>query len=394
MRASSGVALLAMSDPERVRAAYDSVAREYAEQFSDELSHKPLDRELLRRFAESVGSGPAYDLGCGPGQTTAFLRECGVDARGLDLSPALVAEARRLHPDVEFGSADMLALPLRDGAATGVLAFYSIVHFSPEQLRAALAEMHRVLAPGGRLLLAFHAGDQVVHVDDFLGRRVSLDFSFFPPEAVRVAVERAGFEDVDVVERDPYPDVEYPSRRAYLFARRSGWSVRRLHRVGDAEIDGLVDVLMDCVEGGASVSFMHPFTRERAEAFWRRVAREVEAGERVLLVAEDERGVCGTVQLALALPENQPHRADLAKMLVHRRARRRGLGGALMRAAEGAALECGKTLLVLDAVTGGDAARLYERLGWVRVGDVPRFALYPEGGYCSTTYYYRDLAEG
>ena len=168
-------------------------------------------------------------------------------------------------------------------------------------------------------------------------------------------------------------------------------TVRRLHQVDEARLEGLVEVLMDCVEGGASVGFMHPFTRERAEAFWMRVAREVAAGERALLVAEDGEGVCGTVQLVLALPENQPHRADLAKMLVHRRARRRGLGAALMRAAESVARECGRTLLVLDAVTDGDAARLYERLGWVRVGDVPGFALYPEGGLCSTTYFYRAL---
>jgi GNAT superfamily N-acetyltransferase len=168
-------------------------------------------------------------------------------------------------------------------------------------------------------------------------------------------------------------------------------TVRRLHAVRDAELDQLVEVLTDCVEGGASVSFMLPLTRERAEAFWRRVAADVEAGERALLVAEDERGICGTVQLVLALPENQPHRADLAKMLVHRRARRRGVGAALMRAAEETAVECGRTLLVLDAVTGGDAARLYERLGWVRVGVVPNFALFPDGRPCDTTFFYRDL---
>ena len=149
-------------------------------------------------------------------------------------------------------------------------------------------------------------------------------------------------------------------------------SLRRLHALDDAQIDELADVLIDCVEGGASVSFMHPLTRDRAVAFWRRVAQGVAAGERALLVAEDARGLCGTVQLVLDQPENQPHRADLAKMLVHRRARRQGLGAALMRAAEATARECGKTLLVLDAVTGGDAARLYERLGWVRVGDDPR----------------------
>jgi GNAT superfamily N-acetyltransferase len=169
------------------------------------------------------------------------------------------------------------------------------------------------------------------------------------------------------------------------------WSVRPLLVVDEARIEQLADVLIDCVEGGASVSFMHPLSRDRAVAFWRRVARGVEATERALLVAEDARGVCGTVQLVLDLPENQPHRADVTKMLVHRRARRQGLGAALMRAAEETARACGRTLLVLDAVTGGDAARLYERLGWVRVGDIPGYALFPRGGLCSTTVYYRNL---
>jgi GNAT superfamily N-acetyltransferase len=169
------------------------------------------------------------------------------------------------------------------------------------------------------------------------------------------------------------------------------WSLRRLHTVDDLQIDGLADVLIDCVEGGASVSFMLPLSRGRAVAFWRRVAQAVAAGERALLVADDAHGLCGTVQLVLDQPENQPHRADLAKMLVHRRARRQGLGTALMRAAEATARECGKTLLVLDAVTGGDAARLYESLGWERVGSIPGYALMPEGGLCSTTVYYRNL---
>jgi GNAT superfamily N-acetyltransferase len=169
------------------------------------------------------------------------------------------------------------------------------------------------------------------------------------------------------------------------------WSIRRLYTVDDAQIEALANVLIDCVEGGASVSFMLPLTHDRAVAFWRRVANGVAAGERALLVAEDAQGICGTVQLVLDLPENQPHRADLAKMLVHRRARRLGLGAALMRAAEAMALDCGRTLLVLDAVTGGDAERLYANLGWTRVGAVPRFALMPDGAFCSTTYFYRDL---
>jgi GNAT superfamily N-acetyltransferase len=167
--------------------------------------------------------------------------------------------------------------------------------------------------------------------------------------------------------------------------------IERLSKPTELHIQGLCDVLMDCVQGGASIGFMHPFTRDRAIEFWNRVARSVADGKRALLIAKDEMGICGTVQLILDLPENQPHRADLAKMLVHRRARRQGLAADLMRAAESMARDCGKTLLVLDAVTNGDAARLYERLDWVRVGDVPNYALMPDGAPCSTTYYYRNL---
>jgi len=171
------------------------------------------------------------------------------------------------------------------------------------------------------------------------------------------------------------------------------WSLRRVDALEEAQINGLADVLIDCVEGGASVSFMLPLTRERAMDFWRGVARDVGAGKRALLVAEDEQGVCGTVQLLLDLPENQPHRADVAKMLVHRRARRRGLGAALMQAAETTARDCGRTLLVLDTVTGGDASRLYARLGWSRVGDIPEYALWPDGRLCSTTVFFKSLRD-
>ena len=170
------------------------------------------------------------------------------------------------------------------------------------------------------------------------------------------------------------------------------WTLRQLNTVGEADIEGLTDVLIDCVDGGASVSFMLPLSRERAVAFWKKVAEGVAAETRVLIVAENAEGICGTVQLIFDLPENQPHRGDVAKMLVRRRARRQGLGAALMRSAERAAAECGKTLLVLDTVTGGDASRLYERLGWVRVGEIPDYALYPSGGFCGTTVYYRRLA--
>jgi GNAT superfamily N-acetyltransferase len=169
--------------------------------------------------------------------------------------------------------------------------------------------------------------------------------------------------------------------------------VRRLTTSDATELEQLADVLIDCVDGGASVSFMHPLAHDRALAFWQRVAAGVAAGERVLLVAEDAAGVIvGTVQLVLDLPENQPHRADLAKMLVHRRARRQGVAERLMRAAEDAARDAGRTLLVLDTVTGGDAERLYARLGWERVGSIPDYALLPQGGHCATTVFYRRVA--
>jgi GNAT superfamily N-acetyltransferase len=159
--------------------------------------------------------------------------------------------------------------------------------------------------------------------------------------------------------------------------------------------EALADVLLDCVEGGASVGFMHPLPRARALAFWQNVLASAARGERIVLVAEDVESntIIGTVQVVLTMPENQPHRADVAKMQVHRKARRRGVGAALMGAAEDAAREAGRTLLVLDTVTGSDAERLYARLGWQRCGVIPGYALWPQGGLCSTTVFYRDLAE-
>jgi GNAT superfamily N-acetyltransferase len=160
------------------------------------------------------------------------------------------------------------------------------------------------------------------------------------------------------------------------------------------QVGGLSAVLIDCVEGGASVSFMSPLTQERADAFWSGVADGVAAGERIVLVAQDPMSgqIVGTVQVVLRQPENQPHRADIAKMLVCRSARRRGVGAALMRAAEEAARAAGKTVLVLDTVTGGDAERLYERVGWTKAGVIPNYALWPKGGFCDTTVFYKQLA--
>jgi GNAT superfamily N-acetyltransferase len=168
--------------------------------------------------------------------------------------------------------------------------------------------------------------------------------------------------------------------------------IRTLSTFGDREIQGLSDVLIDCVEGGASVSFMLPMTRAKAETFWRKAAASAARGERIVVAAEEPDGtIVGTVQVILDLPENQPHRGDVAKMLVHRRARRRGLGAQLLAAAERSALQAGRTLLVLDTVTGGDGERLYARQGWQRCGVIPDYALWPDGGLCATTVFYKYL---
>ena len=170
-----------------------------------------------------------------------------------------------------------------------------------------------------------------------------------------------------------------------------GVVIRRLDSIDEDQIQGLAELLVDSVEDDAGVGFMFPLELATAEAFWRGIASGVATGARALLVAEDETGIVGTVQLLLAQPENQPHRADLAKMMVLRRARRRGIGAALMLAAEDVARTAGKTLLVLDTWSGSDAGRLYTRLGWVRVGEIPGFALMARGGLWGTTVYYREL---
>ena len=170
--------------------------------------------------------------------------------------------------------------------------------------------------------------------------------------------------------------------------------IRSLQTIDDRQIQGLSDLLIDCVEGGASVSFMLPMSRAKAEAFWHNTSASVARGERVLLAAEDAAGtIVGTVQVILDQPENQPHRGDIAKMLVHRRARRRGVGAALLAAAERSALDAGKTLLVLDTVTGSDGERLYARQGWQRCGEIPNYALWPDGRPCATTIFFKFLRQ-
>ena len=211
----------------QVQAGYDRLASEYVRHIYDELRHKPLDRQLLDHLAGHVtGTGVVCDLGCGPGQVARYLQDRGVAVCGMDLSPAMLEQARQLNPGIEFLQGNMLALPVDDEAWAGIAAFYAIVNFPPGDLSPVIHEMRRVLRPGGWLLLSFHIGDQIEHVDDLWGCAVSLDFYFFRTEQVTAILRAAGFEIEEVIERGPYaPEVEYQSRRAYIFARRSPLSM-------------------------------------------------------------------------------------------------------------------------------------------------------------------------
>jgi ubiquinone/menaquinone biosynthesis C-methylase UbiE len=205
-----------------VQSSYDSAADEYARHIYDELRHKPLDRQLLDRFADRVkNAGLTCDIGCGPGQVARYLHNNGVAACGVDLSPGMVKRARQLNPGIEFAQGNMLSLDVADGTWAGITAFYAIVNLPPDDLVPAMREMYRVLQPRGLLLLSFHIGKEIVHQDDLWGCKVCLDFYFFRTEQVTDCLRSAGFVIEEIIEREPYaPDIEYQSRRAYIFAQK------------------------------------------------------------------------------------------------------------------------------------------------------------------------------
>jgi ubiquinone/menaquinone biosynthesis C-methylase UbiE len=207
-----------------VQSSYDRVADEYAWRIYDELQHKPLDRRLLDRFAESVrNAGVACDLGCGPGQVARYLHERGIHVCGMDLSTGMIQVARRLNPGIEFNPGDMRALPVRENTWAGITAFYAIVNLPPRDIVQALQEMMRVLAPGGRLLLSFHTGEDTSQIEqDLWGYGVALEMNFFRVDTVAAYIRSAGFEIEEIIERGPYaPEVEYQSHRAYIFAQKT-----------------------------------------------------------------------------------------------------------------------------------------------------------------------------
>jgi SAM-dependent methyltransferase len=200
---------------------YDTVASEYAEKFKDEMDDKPADRGYLDRLAKEVGAlGLICDMGCGPGQIARYLHRQGVPTLGVDLSPKMVEEAGRLNPEIHFHQGNMLALPDAENSWGGIAAFYSIIHIPREQIVDALRELKRVLKPGGVLLVTFHIGTEIEHLDEFFEKPVNLDFIYFQPAEMEVWLKQAGFDVIDVIVREPNPEVEYPSQRAYLFARK------------------------------------------------------------------------------------------------------------------------------------------------------------------------------
>lgn len=207
-----------------IRESYDRIADEYALRIFNELQHKPLDRDLLNRFAAQLaGRGQVCDMGCGPGHVARYLRDAGTTVFGLDLSANMLEQARRLNPDISFRQGNMMALDLADRTLAGIAAFYAIVNIPKKSLPLVFREMDRVLQPGGLLLLAFHTGDEVLQEKELWGRPISMDFFLFQPSVIRQFIEVAGLGIEEIIERGPYaPEVEYQSRRGYVFARKPG----------------------------------------------------------------------------------------------------------------------------------------------------------------------------
>lgn len=210
-----------MARDDTTRTSYTRLAAKYADHFSDELDHKPLERQLLDTFMAGV-PGRICDLGCGPGQTAAYLHAHGREVIGVDLADGMIEQAQRLYPAILFARADMRNLPFASGAFVGIVAFYSLIHIPPAEMIETLQEVRRTLQPDGELLLSFHRGEEVRHIETMLEEPVELDFHFFTTPQMSDWLTQAGFAILDVTEREPYPDIEVQTQRAYLRARRIG----------------------------------------------------------------------------------------------------------------------------------------------------------------------------
>jgi SAM-dependent methyltransferase len=212
---------------DRIRAGYDAVAATYAEQFCDELEYKPLERGLLGAFCDMTPHGLIADIGCGPGHITRFLAARHDEVIGFDLSPEMIAVARHRNPELRFAVASMLDLPCPDGAFAGLVAIYSIIHLDPQQRARAFDEFARTLAPDGPLMVSFHidgpgfAPGDVNHLTAFLGQSVDMNGYFLDPALVTTELIANGFRVEARLDREPIADVEFPSRRCYILARRT-----------------------------------------------------------------------------------------------------------------------------------------------------------------------------
>ena len=233
-----------------IRGSYDQIADEYARRIFNELSNKPLDQELLNRFiAEVSGRGDVCDMGCGPGHVARYLRDKGATVFGLDLSPGMLEQARQLNPDIQFREGNMMALDLKDESLAAITAFYAIVNLPKWSLPLVFRELERVLQPGGLLLLAFHTGNEVLPEDKLWGRSICMDFFLFQPSEIQQYLETARLVVEETIEREPYaPDVEYQSRRAYIFARKPvGHLTEKARGLGEKDLtveagEGRVDL--------------------------------------------------------------------------------------------------------------------------------------------------------
>ncbi|CAN5286022.1 class I SAM-dependent methyltransferase [soil metagenome] len=211
-----------MQTKENIIDCYNKTAKNYADKFIDELSHKHFDSFLLKAFAvENQDNGKLIDLGCGPGQTTKYLYDCGItNIVGTDISPGMIAVAKNINPQPDFDIADMLSLKYPDQSFGAAIAFYSIVHFDYEQVSIALKEIKRVLKNNGHFLFSFHIGDNILHLDNFLEQQVNVDFYFFETNKIKELLSATGFEIIDIIERQQYADIEYESRRVYIWVKK------------------------------------------------------------------------------------------------------------------------------------------------------------------------------
>lgn len=206
---------------DNIERMYDTIAKEYSETFSGDHEKKPKDQEILRRFSIEIwDKSPVWDFGCGPGQTAQYLKELGIEISGLDLSEKILEQARTIHPEINFRKGNMLELAFDDDSIAGIVAFYAIVHFTEEQVEMAFREAFRVLQPGGLLLFTYHIGEDTIYIEEFLGKKVCIDLMFFTTDVISSWLKKSGFTKIEIIEREPYPGVEYESRRAYVFANK------------------------------------------------------------------------------------------------------------------------------------------------------------------------------